>query len=99
MNVFFIVFFQSEAYRLVNDLNFAVGTLCKNHIAALQWIPSHCYLHGNDTADLLAKEGSKQEQSDFSISFKEEKTIIKAEQQKNGMKITHTTRVMTLVTS
>ena len=44
----------------------------------LQWIPAHCRLHGNETADRLARIGGIMEQSNNQVSYSEEKTIIKA---------------------
>ena len=44
----------------------------------LQWIPAHCGIHGNETADRLAKIGGSMEQSNNQVSYPEEKTIIKA---------------------
>ena len=49
----------------------------------MQWIPSHCNLLGNEAADSLAKEETKQEQTVRSTSYNEVKTIIKAKQQKH----------------
>ncbi|XP_062579709.1 uncharacterized protein LOC134241701 [Saccostrea cucullata] len=43
---------------------------------ALQWIPSHCRIKGNDNADLLAKEGAKKKQYENQVGFSEMKTII-----------------------
>ena len=44
----------------------------------LQWIPAHCEDHGNESADILAKEGSALDQHDKSVSYKDEKSIIKS---------------------
>ena len=44
---------------------------------AIQWIPAHCGIRGNETADRLAKSGSRQEQPKTQVSFREAKTIIK----------------------
>ena len=71
---------QSGNNAELNDLSSALASLCTRHTVILQWIPSHCNLHGNETADSLAKEGSHQEQIDRSTSYSEAKTIIRAEQ-------------------
>ena len=60
-------------------------TLCAGHNVAIQWIPAHCGILGNETADTLAREGSLQEQWDSKLNFKEAKTIIKAQQQKKWL--------------
>ncbi|KAK7101835.1 hypothetical protein V1264_020159 [Littorina saxatilis] len=44
----------------------------------LQWIPAHCGIPGNERADELAKEGAVEDQPENSVSFSEQKTIIKA---------------------
>ncbi|KAK7092498.1 hypothetical protein V1264_008235 [Littorina saxatilis] len=44
----------------------------------LQWIPAHCGISGNERADGLAKEGAVEDQPENSVSFSEQKTIIKA---------------------
>ena len=64
------------------DLNNLVSTgLCMKHTVILQWIPSHCGIHGNETADTLAKEGTTYAQNDRSTTYSEVKKIIKAKQQ------------------
>ena len=43
------------------DLNNLVSNLtrpCMKHKVIIQWIPSYCGIHGNETADTLAKEGT-----------------------------------------
>ena len=76
---------QSNRNSELNSLSSTLASLCRNHVVVLQWIPSHCNVHGNETADSLAKEGSTQAQEDRSTSFFEAKTIIKAKQQKKWM--------------
>ena len=58
-----------------------ITRLCMKHTVILQWIPSHCGIHGNETADALAKEGTTYAQNDRSTTYSEVKTIIKAKQQ------------------
>ena len=69
----------------LNDLATSLTSLCRAHKVALQWVPSHCNILGNETADTLAKEGTTKEQSDRSTTFKEAKTIIKAKQHNKWM--------------
>ena len=47
-------------------------------MVALQWIPSHCDLKGNEKADMLSKAGSRLEQTRHPISYMEAKTLIRA---------------------
>jgi ribonuclease HI len=44
----------------------------------LQWVPAHCGIPGNETADELAKLGAREEQPDNQVSFAEKKTLVKA---------------------
>ena len=44
----------------------------------LQWIPSHCGIHGNEEADRMAKLGAEDKQIENSVSLAEMKTIIKS---------------------
>ena len=44
----------------------------------LQWIPAHCGVHGNESADILGKDGSGLDQHDQSVSYKDEKTNIES---------------------
>ena len=59
------------------DLSDSLDLLTQSHVVVLQWIPAHCGVPGNETADKLAKEGAGKEQCDHPVSYKEAKTIIK----------------------
>ena len=72
---------QSNRDPELNDLSASLASLCRSHNVVLQWIPSHCNVRGNETADSLAKEGTTKEQTDRSTSYTETKTIIKSKQQ------------------
>ena len=43
----------------------------------LQWIPSHCNIVGNEKADILAKEGSRGDQTEHPSTYQEARTVIK----------------------
>ena len=55
-------------------------TLCdlfNKSSVTLQWVPSHCGIPGNEKADALSKAGSKMEQLNHPVTYREAKTIIK----------------------
>ncbi|KAK7100294.1 hypothetical protein V1264_023272 [Littorina saxatilis] len=41
----------------LNELALALSTLSSKPDVTLQWVPAHCGVRGNETADRLAKEG------------------------------------------
>ena len=66
------------------ELDYLFGilyTLTETYETFLQWIPAHCGIVGNETADKLAK-GSKKDQQSSSTTYKEAKHIIKQYQSK-----------------
>ena len=60
----------------VQNLKRELSQLSEMVESHLQWIPSHCGIAGNESADVLAKEGSAKEQIYQPLSFQEVKTII-----------------------
>ena len=62
----------------MNDLSASLASLSRSYGITMQWIPSHCGVLGNETADSLAKKGATQDQTDRSTTYSETKTIIKA---------------------
>ena len=69
---------QSDARDEVVEIIFRnLGQLQTNNTLALQWIPAHCGLFGNEKADRLAKDGSSKPQPPAKISFQETKTLLK----------------------
>lgn len=64
----------------LNSLASVLTRLTERHRVVLQWIPSHCNVHGNEAADALAKERTRKNQSDKSTTYSEAKTIIKVKQ-------------------
>ena len=52
--------------------------LSLTHRVALQWIPAHCGIPGNEKADHLAKEGAKENQIEEDMTYHEKRTLIKS---------------------
>jgi ribonuclease HI len=48
----------------------------ENKEVVLQWVPSHCNLHGNEKADYLAKRGSKMPQFTKGLTYQSVKSHI-----------------------
>jgi ribonuclease HI len=51
---------------------------------AFQWVPSHVGIHGNETADLLAKKGVTPQNKHTSPNFEMIKRLIKQKNKKNS---------------
>lgn len=66
-----------KPYKDLNQLSCALSSLSVHKEVVLQWIPAHCGVAGNETADRLAKEGGLLEQHNTSVSYSDEKTIIR----------------------
>jgi ribonuclease HI/uncharacterized protein YaaR (DUF327 family) len=68
---------QSPKEQLERDTQRLLRTLSQRMKVAVQWIPAHCGLAGNEEADKLAKFGSQLEQPHPPISYSEAKTLVK----------------------
>jgi ribonuclease HI len=68
---------QSPQKKELNELTTSLIRLSSEAEVTLQWIPAHCGVYGNEAADKLAKEGGEMDQNDKSVSYQDEKTIIK----------------------
>ena len=68
---------KSNKEKENNSLLDSLTKLSDIYSVTLQWVPSHCDLHGNEMVDHIAKEGSNLPQQDRSITYNEAKTIIK----------------------
>ena len=67
---------STPAEKRTRQLRESFENLASTSTVALQWIPAHCGIKGNENADRLAKEGGKQEQPETSMTFKESKKHI-----------------------
>ena len=68
---------QSPSEQLERDTLHLMRDLSQRTKVTVQWIPAHCGLAGNEEADRLAKSGSRLEQENQPISYKEAKTLVK----------------------
>ncbi|XP_060571271.1 ribonuclease H-like [Ruditapes philippinarum] len=60
------------------ELSEVLSRMSQTRQIALQWIPAHCGIPGNEKADELAKLGAEGDQPMNHISYKEKTTTIKA---------------------
>ncbi|XP_070182442.1 uncharacterized protein, partial [Littorina saxatilis] len=63
---------QSPKEQLERDTHRLLCTLSQSTNVAVQWIPAHCGLSGNEEADRLAKTGSHLEQTRPTVSYKKQ---------------------------
>ena len=69
---------QALQSRKLPCLQTLLSKLSKQRRVVLQWIPSHCGIPGNETADQLAKEGAAGEQPDVPVTYHQKKMMIKS---------------------
>ena len=63
---------------LLSQLQDNRNILAQSRNVVLQSIPAHAGIHGNEVADRLAKEGSRQPQPNPPVSYMEAKTLLKS---------------------
>ena len=68
---------QSPREQIERETQYLLSELSQHSEVAVQWIPAHCGLSGNEEADRLAKSGSRAEQTHQAVSHREAKAIIK----------------------
>jgi ribonuclease HI len=68
---------QSPREQLERNTQHLLCDLATHMTVAVQWIPAHCGLSGNEEADRLAKSGSRMEQTNHPVSYSEAKTLVK----------------------
>ena len=68
---------QALSANRETDLYKKLQEVSRNRRVALQWVPAHCGIQGNERADQLAKAGAQLEQPQSKLSYQEKKTIIK----------------------
>ena len=80
-NVVFLTDFRSVLDLLAghgaHNLRHKLYSIVEHRRVALQWIPAHCGIKGNEHADRLAKQGANMEQEKLPITFKQKNTIMK----------------------
>jgi hypothetical protein len=60
----------------------------RNKHVALQWVPAHCNIYGNDEADKLAKDRSKMKQDKKKLSYDAVKSHVSTAIKKSNIKKT-----------
>ena len=63
-------------HRKLQELRDSLSDIGKHRRVALQWVPSHCGIPGNEKADRLAKNGSLMQQPDCTVTFQQKKNMI-----------------------
>ncbi|XP_064622623.1 uncharacterized protein LOC135484859 [Lineus longissimus] len=63
--------------QLTENLLKNLSSLLQDRRVVLQWIAAHVGVPGNEREDQLAKEGSKQHQTETRMTYRESKTLLK----------------------
>ena len=69
---------QAYQNHKLPNLTKALQQVAATRRAVLPRIPAHCGISGNEQADILAKEGAREEQHANNVSFSKKKTLIRA---------------------
>ena len=65
---------QAYQNHTLPDLAKALQKVAAIRRAVLQWIPAHCKISGNEQVDILAQEGTREEQHNNNVSSSKKKT-------------------------